>query len=178
MREPLLDPRMMGSFHSIFIVNTKALHLFHSRMVTAFCTLHHSPIIVVYALCRDVLLESLQIFALSPEMIKKNDKNQMTWKGTMDLYPFLSSCICITMNSLKRFAFPTRIQIRNQYSCFWLFIRKWKPLFSFRTDLTPVLKAMQSLQNVQWEIAKNKYYLTKKLHNCYILKHFRLDNCK
>ena len=100
MREPLLDPRMMGSFHSIFIVNTKALHLFHSRMVTAFCTSHHSPIIVVYALCRDVLLESLQIFALSPEMIKKNDENQMTWKGTMDLYPFQFSCMYLRYHEL------------------------------------------------------------------------------
>ena len=100
MREPLLDPRMMGSFHSIFIVNTKALHLFHSRMVTAFCTSHHSPIIVVYALCRDVLLESLQIFALSPETIKKMMKTKLhenaPWIYTHSSFHV---CICVTMNS-------------------------------------------------------------------------------
>ena len=173
MSVPVLDPRMMGSFHSIFIVNTKALHLFHSRTVTAFCTSHHSPIIVVYALCRDLLLESLQIFALSPEMIKNMMKTKCHEKAPW-IYTHSSFHlhICVTMNYrqlfLPQFSHDISLFFPSTYSCFWLFIIKWKPAFSFRTDLTPVLKAMQSLQNVQWEIAKNKYYLPKKLHHCYI----------
>ena len=42
----------------------------------------------------------------------------------------------------------------------------------FKPSTGSVLKAMQSLQNVQWEIAKNKYYLQKKVAQLLYFKIF------
>ena len=100
MREPLLDPRMMGVVSFDFYCKHKSITFI--SLANGYCFLHIASFANHRSICTlswCALGESSNLCPLAWND-KKNDENQMTWKGTMDLYPFQFSCMYLRYHEL------------------------------------------------------------------------------